>query len=343
MFVFRRLETGPALLHHDQAGAWERKKTLWCLFVCCRPDKSGDYVVIENLVASHEWTLKEKLDVTLATQCTSNNLHYLTELSTRWQGPVSVAVFTYDEDFLYTISAIFYLRFCHPSVAKHVTFHLSYPKGHAPVHPSSLVRVAQRRLVCSKWPKRGTDQIVKNYQIANGTEYPINMLRSLSMNKTTTTHVFLVDVDLVPSGWLRSSFIQSIQHRSQNGNSTANSSSAPAELTAYIVPVFEIKKGLDVPWTKLGLLKAWARREARPFQWTQCFSVCQEPTDYRRWMALPQSQSLQVAYNVNYQPRYEPYFIGERSSLPLFDERFRQYGANRLSQVICKSTQWRGT
>lgn len=285
-------------------------------------------MILENFLAPNGRTWQEGHDVTLATHCTSNNLHYLPQLSKRWQGPVSAAVFTYDEDFLYTLSAILHLRFCYPSVSKYVTFHLSYPKCCAPVNPSSLLHVAQRRFTCSEEPKADANQYVPNHQIGNGTEYPINMLRSLSVKMAVTSHVFPVDVDVVPSGKLRASFIQ---HENKfPRNITDNSSSAKL---AYIVPVFEIQRGVAIPWSKPALLEAWARRYVRPFQWTQCFSRCEWPTDYKRWMALPQSEELQAAYVVSYQPRYEPYYIAERSSLPLFDERFKQFGANRFSQV----------
>ena len=251
---------------------------------------------------------------------------------------MSIAVFTYDEDFLYTLSAILYFHHCHTPVSEHVTFHLSFPKDRAPSDPISLLHVAQRRLSCSKRPEKiGTDQYVQNYQpLTNGTEYPpINMLRSLSLRMAVTSYVFPVDVDLVPSARLRSDFIQNSvpTEISLNGTAVINNSRSVMRL-AYTVPVFERKRGLTVPSDKSALLQAWARNEVRPFrQRAQCSSPpCQEPTNYQRWRTLPQSKELQASYTVGYQPRYEPYLLAQ-SPLPLFDERFRHYGDSRYSQV----------
>ena len=41
---------------------------------------------------------------------------------------------------------------------------------------------------------------------------------------------------------------------------------------------------------------------------------------------------LNIAYSVEWQPLWEPFYISHRD-VPLYDERFKQYGFNRISQV----------
>ena len=48
---------------------------------------------------------------------------------------------------------------------------------------------------------------------------------------------------------------------------------------------------------------------------------------------------LGVAFTVEWKPMWEPFYIS-RSDAPLYDERFRQYGYNRISQVILNNNQF---
>lgn len=55
-------------------------------------DSSGQYKVDVNFLLAKTRVLKEELDVTLVTHCTSNHLHYLLELTEHWKGPISLGV-----------------------------------------------------------------------------------------------------------------------------------------------------------------------------------------------------------------------------------------------------------
>lgn len=50
------------------------------------------------------------------------------------------------------------------------------------------------------------------------------------------------------------------------------------------------------------------------------------------WTSIPESDELAVAYEVVWEPSFEPFFISERDVVR-YDERFKQYGFDRISQV----------
>jgi len=80
------------------------------LFVGETYDYSGEYRIIrfyrsEGFQSDWEWN-----DVTLATQGSLNRLHFLPEILKRWNGPISIAVFTPGFDAAFADAAIAKLR-----------------------------------------------------------------------------------------------------------------------------------------------------------------------------------------------------------------------------------------
>ncbi|NXN38152.1 B4GA1 glucuronyltransferase, partial [Rhinoptilus africanus] len=104
------------------------------------------------------------------------------------------------------------------------------------------------------------------------------------------------------------------------------------ERVVFVLPAFEIRTGTRVPGTKAELLRLLGTGDARPFYGTLC-PRCQAPTDYGRWGALPPAPRLRVAYEVPWRDPWEPFYVGPAHGVPPFDERFLQYGFNRISQA----------
>ena len=290
-------------------------------------DESRDYHVILDILNSNHRTISEgQRDVTLVTQCSSNHLHYLVPLSEKWRGPVSVAIFTYDDDFLYTIRALLYYNLCFQTVYNHVAFHLSFPKNHMPKDFRSLVNEAASAFSCSS-PPTSTRQTSLNFAFKKGVEYPSNLLRNMAIVSSKTDFIFNIDIDFLPSEHLRWSFIKEVV---ETPGDLSNSSSISK--LVYVIPAFEMQKGVPVPSNKSQLLKAWERGEVRPYHIEDAIRL-QAPTNYTRWSNLgEESGKLQVSYRAEYRERYEPFFIA-RLPIPLFDERFRQFGFDRTSHV----------
>lgn len=278
--------------------------------------------MIDNFLTSEHVVLQNAHDVTVVTQCSSNHLHHLVELSERWRGPVSVAVFTYDDDFSDAIDSILYYHFCSDSVFKYVTFHLVFPISRTPRDLSHVAKTGDFKLSCSQPPVVGRGRSGLNYAL-EGIEYPHNVLRNLAINYVQTRYVLVVDVDMLPSEGLRVGF-QKLLAREEAENMTS-------VRRAYVVPAFELKPGTGVPAHKSDLLRLWSLWSARPFYSEMC-PKCQRPTDYERWRDLPRPPGLRVGYTMEWADPWEPFYIA-RASLPLYDERFKQYGFNRISQV----------
>ena len=331
-----------------------------------RLDKSGTYHLLDNFLPS-ELAIRGRapFDVSLVSQCSSSRLGDMWNLAPRWGGPASVAVFTWDDDFAVTASRLLHLHFCNDHVFRHVSFHLVYPIMRAPgqEHLSSL---AGLKLDCSSVNSHGNiDQIFPDLSPANyadrGKElaYPNNLLRNLAINYAQTPYVFVVDIDMIPSEGLRTEFQKFMSSSSFSSSTMTNNLSILStnithgehgtrinekllhpkdNLLAFVVPAFELEATAKVPSGKSELLDLWTKGLVRPFYWDVC-KKCQHPTDYDRWRTLKMSRSdhtnnkkIAVGFTVEFIDPWEPFYIA-RTSLPLYDERFKQYGFNRISQV----------
>ncbi|XP_061204607.1 LOW QUALITY PROTEIN: beta-1,4-glucuronyltransferase 1 [Neopsephotus bourkii] len=100
----------------------------------------------------------------------------------------------------------------------------------------------------------------------------------------------------------------------------------------FVLPAFEVRLGTPIPGTKAELRRLWGTGDARPFYGALC-PRCQAPTDYGRWWALPPTPHLRVAYEAPWRDPWEPFYVGPAHGVPPFDERFLQYGFNRISQA----------
>lgn len=65
--------------------------------------------------------------------------------------------------------------------------------------------------------------------------------------------------------------------------------------------------------------------------------LLQRFTDYPEWEKTKAAAGMEVTpvYEVLWQDPWEPFYIAS-TKIPLYDERFRQYGFNRISQVGVK-------
>ena len=107
---------------------------------------------------------------------------------------------------------------------------------------------------------------------------------------------------------------------------------------SYVLPAYEIQSAYykrnsgSFPIDKSGLLPLVDAGVTRPFYADVC-PMCQGRTDYFKWEHLDPSSQLSPAYEVTWAHTYEPFYITLRSSMPRYDERFTQYGFNRVSQI----------
>ncbi|XP_069943542.1 uncharacterized protein [Cherax quadricarinatus] len=157
----------------------------------------GDYWVLENYIPA---ALSFRCDesITYTTHADYTFLDNLEPLTSRWQGPVSVAVYAPGDDFNATINTILYLRDCWAEgIKKYVTFHLFFHVSHKPKKVPSSEELLKRKTDCALEPPRWTN--VTTYRQHKKLLYPVNIARNTARQAVQTYFVFPSDVELYPS------------------------------------------------------------------------------------------------------------------------------------------------
>ncbi|KAL3200210.1 hypothetical protein MRX96_053651, partial [Rhipicephalus microplus] len=137
----------------------------------------------------------------------------------------------------------------------------------------------------------------ENYDL--GVSYPVNLLRNVARRNALTEFVIVLDVDLLPNDGLHGQFVAFARENRLFVDSHRD------DKTVYVAPAFE-----ELCWK------------------------CQKHTDYEAWQREPPGDKLAVLFEVLWRDPWEPFYFG-RNSAPFYDERFRQYGFNRISQGWC--------
>lgn len=96
--------------------------------------------------------------------------------------------------------------------------------------------------------------------------FPVNLLRNVARRRVVTEYSFVINMDMVPSRDLRTSFQQFARDRLVG--------SGDAKKTVFVVPAFEIKSEEQIPLHKVELLALIDKHRARPFQFDLCWK-CQ--------------------------------------------------------------------
>ncbi|XP_064484233.1 beta-1,4-glucuronyltransferase 1-like [Ornithodoros turicata] len=302
-------------------------------------DSSGEFHIVNFLIRADSLLGSRnhvRPDVTLVTQSTANHLHYLEALTSRWRGHTTVTVFALRSDLAIVVEILVHLRRCFPALRYNTSFHLVYPLNNgAQNDPPPLDGAESDGAQASPDPLGPSppcdgllDQLrslpfPENY--AHGIAYPVNLLRNVARRNSLTEFVLVLDIDLLPNDGLHEDFL-----RFANENRLFVESHKD-DKTVYVAPAFEVRSGVPVPRDKVGLLKRLESMEARPFYLELCWK-CQKHTDYEAWQREPQAEKLAVLFEVLWRDPWEPFYFG-RNSAPFYDERFRQYGFNRISQV----------
>ncbi|XP_032871305.1 LOW QUALITY PROTEIN: beta-1,4-glucuronyltransferase 1 [Amblyraja radiata] len=268
----------------------------------------------------------------LATHSSPNNLHHLPGLTRRWQGPISLALFATQSDLSEALQALQLLVLHCPGVRELVTVTLVTPATvrpppdvpRAPALQGGDERGGERDPLCHRalepvYRLRGR---YANYALANAS-YPGNLLRNAARRALPARHVAVVDVDMLPSGGLYRRLLRLLDLRP--------TAVADAAATVYVLPAFEIRRSRRLPSSKAELQRLYQVGEVRPFYGELC-PRCQAPTNYSRWINLGPAPDLRVAYTLSWTDPWEPFYVGP-STVPPYDERFEQYGFNRISQA----------
>ncbi|CAG0896507.1 unnamed protein product, partial [Darwinula stevensoni] len=282
-------------------------------------DESGEFGISYRHVEGRRGGERNYSDVTWVTLFSLEHLHQVAQIAQLWQGPMSVSVLAETtEEIEATARAIDCLVETEPAVADHVTFHLVFG-----LRRGSRGRRFREAAGCAEVlaSLRAAEAGVRNFA-SREFEFPPNLLRNVARRSAGTEFVFVVDGDFIPSPGLRADFLGFASREGLFGRD---------ESVVYIVPAFEAPEGFRLPENKRELIGEWEDGEVRPF-YSGIFSFIQGGTDYPRWKALQPGTGLHVAYDVPWQYLYEPFVIA-RNTVPYYEERFRQFGWDRVSQI----------
>ncbi|KAM3857653.1 beta-1,4-glucuronyltransferase 1 [Diretmus argenteus] len=292
-------------------------------------DRSGQYRVYKNLIKS-DFTTNRKPGsdagshvLALATHTTINNLHHLDSLLERWQQPLSVAIFAHGQDVKFVTALVYALTFFCPQIQALVDFHLVCLSGEMASFPEQdREHFAGLEDCASVFTRLETHRdTYKNYAISGNVSYPNNLLRNVARGGAESSYVLVIDIDMVPSADLHRQFLEMLTRRE------------PAADEVFVLPAFEIRHVRKLPATKSELVQLYQVGEVRPFYEELC-PRCQAPTNYSRWVNshVRENSPLEVAYTLSWVDPWEPFYIGPHTA-PLYDENFKQYGFNRISQA----------
>ncbi|XP_076034758.1 beta-1,4-glucuronyltransferase 1-like isoform X2 [Oratosquilla oratoria] len=298
-------------------------------------DSSGEFRVASNVVQGklmekegeqeEEEEVKDRStvkleEVTLVTQCSLSKLHYIPQLTKVWQGPVSVAVFVLSNEVPASVQAFLQLQKCFSAVRENVTFSLVFPLN----SPTSPHVVPTAGTVPCHLILGSEDQNSYNF---HGIQYPNNLLRNTAIKVVRSQFMLVLDVDMQPNENLHHAFLNYAKHNDLYKKATTE------HKMVWVVPSYEVKEEMDVPRNKESLLELLESGDARPFYQEMCWK-CQKYTDYTAWekATVVDSSKVRPLYEVLWRDPWEPFYIAP-TDIPHYDERFRQYGFNRISQV----------
>ncbi|KAF6216980.1 hypothetical protein GE061_001331 [Apolygus lucorum] len=289
-----------------------------------RWDTKHMYKMIDHaLVGSLFSELSLKYSVCLATQTSLEKLHSLVQVAHHWNGPISAALFAAgDEEFTILQGYIDFLRRCYAPVRERISFQLAFPKEKVPTTSSYAEKSSQ--LDCLR-PEASLGKLLKlrsadivRWRLRN--PYPQNHMRNLARKNCQSPHVFLTDVDIVPSTNLADGLNKFFKTELCNG------------LCAYVIPTYELDDRVPFPKNKTELVRLTGRGLARPFH-HKVFIYNQFATNFSRWEQDKFVNSVHVSHKVtNFEFLYEPFYVAP-DTVPPHDERFVGYGFTRNTQV----------
>ncbi|TNN46709.1 Beta-1,4-glucuronyltransferase 1 [Liparis tanakae] len=300
-------------------------------------DNSGQYRVYKNFIKSDFTTsLKPGSDpgsgvLALATHTTINNLHHLDSLLARWHSPLSVAIFAHGQDVKFATALAYALSFFCPQIQSLVDFHLVCLSGEMASFPEQdREHFAGLEDCASVFSRLETHRDkYKNYAISGNVSYPNNLLRNVARGGTETAYVLVIDIDMMPSADLHQQFLAMMMARRKRRRGARE----PGAGEVFVLPAFEIRHARKMPANKAELVQLYQVGEVRPFYEELC-PRCQAPTNYSQWVNghVTEPGTLEVSYALSWTDPWEPFYIGPHT-VPLYDESFKQYGFNRISQA----------
>jgi hypothetical protein len=158
-------------------------------------------------------------------------------------------------------------------------------------------------------------------------KYPSNLLRNKALASVTTPLVFMLDVDLIPDPGFYA-YLESRKDFLLKLTPT----------TVFTIPAFQITKNESLrigelklptlrPKTKAELMGLVSEARAEPIL-ADAYFVAFACLDFPRWYAATEMYAMTYAWPC------EPYIIGATADMPIYDERFVDYGNDKATHLL---------
>lgn len=270
--------------------------------------------------------------VTFVTHTSLKNLYKLQVLALVWKSPISVAVWASGDlnkliELCYLITnscagqGLITITILIPT-DQHYSVDVNQIDWKPILHPDEHT-CSQRELHNRYYTLRAMDSH-HNYESSDKIPYPNNKLRNVALSQVETAYALTADIDILPSMLLDDNIMRFLHRFPMKPQ------------TALVIPVFESQHVQINQWNIERLLQEYNLGKVRPFYIETC-PQCQGPTQYDNWIGR-QSDSSTTLFNpslVTYKPGWEPFVVLKTAQHPEFDERFQQFGYNRMS-MICE-------
>jgi len=245
--------------------------------------RGTDYWVIYNFAKSTE-LFQHNETITFTTHCEYKYLENLGQILKRWDGAVSVSIYSPGEDYRRTVMTIQYFRECWPDkgiIRKRVDFHIFFPTTHIPKDISVQNDSDHSLADCDQLKDWIAGMPNTSYRLKNNLPYPINVARNIARESAKSTYIFAADIELYPSPGLAKMFLNMLK----NNESHLNNLTSPR---VFVAPVFEIAEGIEIPKNKSQLLKLIQTSDVIVFHQSFC-SACHTIPNYQKWLDTPSS------------------------------------------------------
>lgn len=324
---------------------------------------SSNYITISNYVRAIK-SFNYDTSVTLTTQATTEFIYHSLQLCERWDGPISIAIFSPGPEMSIALTLVKYMRECLPQplsacIKDKITWHLVYNTNYGPSisnlsfpqsylaqkavplfidehicpkveGPSPELSIQQFELELKKKIYGGDGK--KNFRSSHKLVYPINVLRNTARLAAKTKYVMSSDIELYPSVNLVPKFINLISRK------TISSEYPYVKKFVLTLPIFETKFDVESPRTKKELRKLFSLQDAIYFHKYVC-DVCQNFPNRDKWLLESEAERrdelgvFEVVRRDRSLISWEPIYIGTNDE-PLYDERLSWEGRrDKMSQA----------
>lgn len=151
------------------------------------------------------------------------------------------------------------------------------------------------------------ENLMIHLSIKQGEFYPANFIRTVALNGSCTSYVFLSDGDFVP---VQNSELRMMEYIKDHGVL------APGEKHAVVLPAFELlRDGTAFPREKRDVIDLWKEKQLRPFhlrEWPPGHSAT----------LFPYWKIADKIYRIKWRRQFEPYLIMRSDEVPAYNQEF---------------------